>query len=403
MYDSARLQGPVKKGASAEWSTVDSEISGELKKIAESGGAIRVLSNTIASPSTSAIIAKLRESLGGTAELPAEGEDQVATPGVVDFKHVMYDAYSYSAMRQANLECFGEEVIPSYDFSKAKTIVSIAADFCANWLMHNTYVGQYAQTRKSDADWMSKHYHFESLMSVTGSNADVRKAIKPSEEGLVAISIYNHLAKKSGRGAIGGSNGEIDALTKGAAESLWDNRQNALVVAGANHKGIQSVVNGINDILGSYSSTINLDNKIALFQGNDQDVADLVKDMNSGKVKALLVYGTNPVYTLADSDGFVSGLKKVSSSGITVSFAQYSDETASRCDYICPDHHYLESWNDLNVVKDHYALVQPTISNLYNTRQAQESMLRWAGSDESFYDFMRNLWDFYSSHSLVIN
>jgi anaerobic selenocysteine-containing dehydrogenase len=58
-----------------------------------------------------------------------------------------------------------------------------------------------------------------------------------------------------------------------------------------------------------------------------------------------------------------------------VSFSGYADETASLCNWICPDNHYLESWNDHLPKPGHYTLVQPTISPLFETRQWQESLL----------------------------
>ena len=62
------------------------------------------------------------------------------------------------------------------------------------------------------------------------------------------------------------------------------------------------------------------------------------------------------------------------------------DETASLVQYIAPDHHYLESWNDFQPKLGHYSLSQPTISPLFDTRQAQDSFLTWAGSTTNYYD-----------------
>ena len=101
------------------------------------------------------------------------------------FEHIQYDAVSYAAMREANLKNWGGAIIPSYDFSKAKTIVSVDADFLATWLLPTEFAGQYGQTRNPDNKWMSKHFHFESVMSVSGSNADGRGMIKPSEQAAV--------------------------------------------------------------------------------------------------------------------------------------------------------------------------------------------------------------------------
>ncbi len=41
---------------------------------------------------------------------------------------------------------------------------------------------------------MSRHIQFETGMSVTGTNADVRMAIKPSEEGPALLALYNAIS-----------------------------------------------------------------------------------------------------------------------------------------------------------------------------------------------------------------
>jgi anaerobic selenocysteine-containing dehydrogenase len=125
-------------------------------------------------------------------------------------------------------------------------------------------------------------------------------------------------------------------------------------------------------------------------QGDDAAVAQLVKDMNAGTVGALLIAGVNPAYSLPNAAEFKAGLAKV---GLTVSFSGYADETASLCNWICPDHHYLESWNDLMPKVGHYALAQPAIRNLFDTRQWQESLLLWSGSTQNYHDFIRSTWD----------
>ena len=45
-----------------------------------------------------------------------------------------------------------------------------------------------------------------------------------------------------------------------------------------------------------------------------------------------------------------------------------ADETASRCGMIAPNHHWLESWSDLQIEKNRIDLVQPTIAPLFDTR-----------------------------------
>ena len=45
---------------------------------------------------------------------------------------------------------------------------------------------------------MLRHIHFESGMSITGSNADIRRKIKPSEEIILLADLYNKIAQKAG-------------------------------------------------------------------------------------------------------------------------------------------------------------------------------------------------------------
>ncbi len=197
-------------------------------------------------------------------------------------------------------ESFGKAVIPAYDFSRAKAVVSIDADFMANWLMHTKYNVDYAETRnpekRADGDqWMSKHFHFESVMSLTGANADSRCPIKPSEQGAVAAAILKHIGGKDLGIAV---SDEIDAYAANAADKLKEHKGESLVVAGANDKGIQVIVNAINNTLNNYGKTIDLDNEIYLKQADDALVEELVNDVIAGDVGALLIYGANPVYTL---------------------------------------------------------------------------------------------------------
>ena len=125
-------------------------------------------------------------------------------------------------------------------------------------------------------------------------------------------------------------------------------------------------------------------------QGNDREMTRMVDQMNAGSIKALILYGVNPAYDYVEPEKFISGMKKCE---LTVSFSDTLDETALLCNYVCPDNHYLESWNDAEPQKNHYSLAQPVINKIFNTRQAQESLLKWAGKETGFYDFIQAYWE----------
>ncbi len=384
LYDSSRITGPMANGASATWSSVDKEIGGKLAAIAAKGGNIRILSSTIISPSTKAVIADF------TAKYPTT-------------KLVMYDAVSYSGMAKANEQSFGKEMIPSYNFHKAEVIVSIAADFLANWLSPIEYAKQYAMGRRVSKEHakMSKHYHFESNLSLTGANADEREPVKVSEQGKVAVNLYNAVAKIVGGNTLPSSALACDATITKAAKDLAANKGKSLIISGSNDINVQLVVNGINQMLDNYGKaadekTIDYENSMYTHQGNDAAFADLVSEMASGKVDAIITYNTNPVYTAPAALKFAEAYNKV---GLKISFADRADETASMATYICPDHHYLESWNDFNPKGAHYSLSQPTISPLFaqprneGTRQAQETLLLWSGNTMDYHSYIQKNWN----------
>jgi ferredoxin-like protein FixX len=70
--------------------------------------------------------------------------------------------------------------------------------------------------------------------------------------------------------------------------------------------------------------------------------------------------------------------------GVKISFAGVPNETTLLCDYATPTHHYLESWGDAEPKRGHYSLIQPAMAPIFatvgrpGTRQAEESLLRWA-------------------------
>ncbi len=363
LYDSARISGPIAKGSPSSWSTADKDIAAGLA----SGGNIRLLTSTIISPSSMKAIQEF------TAKYPTA-------------KHVVYDAISYSGMLDANKASFGKRVIPTYNFEKASIIVSLGADFLANWISPIEHAAQYAVTRKLGAGKkdMSRHIQIETNLTVTGSNADLRIPAKPSEIGQAAVSLLAAVG-----GGVSAKSLPFDDKLKTVAKELLENKGKAIVVCGSNDVNVQILVNSINQALGSYGTTINIDKPNYLKQGNDADVVALVNEMKSGNVQTLIMHQVNPSYTLPAALGFDEALKKVK---LKVSFADRADETASQCDYICPDHHILESWGDAMPVEGSYSLIQPVIFPLFNTRSAEESLLKWSGNDTDYQSYVKKNW-----------
>jgi molybdopterin-containing oxidoreductase family iron-sulfur binding subunit len=374
LYDVSRLQAPVLNGRETSWSQVDSFVKGELTKVKASGKKIRLVSSTVNSPSTKAVIA------GFIAANPTA-------------KLVQVDAVSYTGIIQANQNSFGKAVLPQYQFDKADVIVSFGADFLGTWISPVEFTRQYSANRGAASlknKKMSRHIQFETGMSLTGTNADARIAIKPSEEGIALLNLYQALGGKVSAKKLA-NNPKADKAIQLAARELANAKGKALVVCGSNDVSSQIIVNAINALLGSYGSTINLNNPSNQFAGNDAEFVALINEMKRGEVGAVFFLNSNPAYSYVNTKEFTDALTKV---GLRVSFADRAEETASLCTVIAPANHYLESWGDSNPVAGYYTLVQPTINPVYNTRMAEESLLNWSGSAVTeYYQFVRNNWE----------
>jgi molybdopterin-containing oxidoreductase family iron-sulfur binding subunit len=291
-------------------------------------------------------------------------------------------------MLLANESSFGKKAIPSYHFDKARVIVSIQADFLGTWLSPIEYARQYAVGKKINEKQpdMSRHIHFESVPSLTGSNADEKFLIRSSETGAVAVAL---LSAVNGQEVTGIADAAVKKAIQKTAAALLASKGAALVVCQSNDVNVQLVVNAINQAIGANGSTINWATTLHVRQGIDADMAQLVADMAAGKVDTLLVHGANPAYTWPQANAFREALKKVKT---TISFAGKLDETTELCRIVVPDHHFLESWGDAEPKSGYYSFIQPTIYPLFKTRQWQDSLLKWAGASADYLTLLKNFW-----------
>jgi len=380
LYDITRVQRAMKKEGSDwkeidDWKQIDAFVLSELAAIKTGGKKIRIVSATVHSPSTLGVIADF------IAQYPTA-------------KHINYDAVSYTGIIQANQNSFGKALLPHYRFDKADVIVSFGADFLGSWISPTEFTTQYVQNRNNkslQSKKMSRHIQFETGMSLTGTNADVRIPIKTSEEGVALVNLYNAVTGTTLPGSKKLADNGTNSAIMVAANELKAAKGKALVVAGSNDVATQILVNAINSALGSYGTTIDLDNYSHQYAGNDKEFVDFVGELKAGEVDAVFFLNANPVYDHYNSKEISDALAKVR---LKVSFSDHKDETTNLCNVIAPNHYYLESWGDDSIIEGYYTILQPTINPVYNTRQAEQSLLIWADAPvKEYYTYVRNNWD----------
>lgn len=364
LYDSLRVQGPKKEGKSITWTQFNEETKAKLYELKQAGKQIAVLTQTYASPSTRNLISDFKEEF-------------------TNVRHVTYDAVSESDALDAFQAKYGERALANYDFSKAMTIVSIGADFLGDW-QGGGFDGSYAKGRVPKNGKMSRHIQFESNMSLTGANADKRIPLKPSEQKLALAKLYSYIVGESVPGSLPE---HLDKAVKSAASEIKRAGSNAVVVTGIQDVNAQTVVLDINEFLSS--KAFDKRHSIKTRHGNDKEVLQLVADMKSGKISAIIMSGVNPLYTLPNAIDFEEGLSKTE---MSISFSMKEDETASKCNYIAAVPHYLESWGDFELKNGHYSLMQPTIRPLFDTKQFQDVLLSWTSNSKNYLDYIKMVW-----------
>ncbi|HDR52780.1 MAG TPA: hypothetical protein ENN90_14375, partial [Mariniphaga anaerophila] len=369
VYNINRYKNPQKNGETTHWDTADMEITGQLAQIAGSGKPVLLITPTIISPSTKKLIAEFAEKFN------AEWQQ--------------YDAIPMDGYRKANLQTFGTDALPEYHFEKADCIVSVGCDFLGTWLSPVEFSGQYAKRRDlhNENPGLNRYYQIEAGMSLTGSNADVRIRAERADYGRILAYIYNQLSAKKGVATV-----ELPALPQEVIQKLYNvindlaaSEGKSLVLCGDNNPDYQTIVNGINQMLGNVGETVRFDRSYNHYRGSEQWKETL---LNSDP-GAVIVWDVNPVYNHPESEKIKAAIGKAQ---LSVAISSLPDETSELCTYILPSPGYLECWDDAEYKKGVFSVLQPTLHKLFDSRQAQETLLAWLENDIPWRDYIKNHW-----------
>ena len=362
LYDSMRLKEPKMQGKTASLKTVNDKVKASLSEAKAQGKQVVLLTNTLASPSTEKLISEF------IANNPTA-------------KHVVYDAVSSSAALDAFQAAYGERGLVDYDFSKASTIIGIGADFLGDWQGGN-YDAGYASGRVPKNGKMSKHFQFESNMTLAGAAADKRVPMTVAQQKLALVHIYNVV---TGANVAVSLDKKFEADVNKAAQQLKASGSKGLLVCGIDDKNAQMLVLAINSALNSESFIGAGIRQIR--KGSNETMNQFLADLKAGAVHTLIMSGVNPAYSLPNAKEFTDSLKKAT---LSVAISLKEDETALASTIAIGTTHYLESWNDLMLTKGTYSLTQPTINPLFKqTKQLQEILLDWNGNKTSYYDYLK--------------
>ena len=231
---------------------------------------------------------------------------------------------------------------------------------------------------------MSKHYQFESLLTLTGSNSDKRVPVNPDEQLKYLMYIFSKLSMTKQEVVIENLNHK--AILDNVCKELQENQGESLVISGSSDPQNQIIVNAINYLLDNYSKTIDYNNKSNLYSGVNSIFKRFLDDVEANKVGALIINDLNIIYNVPQLRDKLNNIK------LKVQITDSKNETSKYMDFVCPKSHFLESWGDANPYTAIYAIQQPTINPLFNSRESEQILLKWSGYEESYYNYLKTFY-----------
>ncbi len=365
LYHPDRLAGPLRAATrgtgqfqSISWDSAVQEVAQILR---EAGGERAVLMTGRPSSSLAAIIAAFQRATG--------------------IRHVMWEPDELVILRTAVRRLFGVSMLPIPDLANAAFLLNFGAEFLHGWIAPVQLARAYGEFRQGRRGQRGLYYHVGPRLSATAANADRWFPIVPGSEGLIALAIANILLTEGtvprdrfapylvalgldeARLTNEYSPERVATMSGLTAEQIRElahaalKHQPAVVIAGtqtaATTNGLFNVVAtlGLNLLFNSVNQPgglllnpepplpeLRIADKAALTQ---QQWARLFEEIQSGAIRTVLIYRTNPVYALSPATGATEALRAAQH---VVSFSPFLDETTQLADLVLPDQAWLEQW-----------------------------------------------------------
>ncbi len=393
LYDPSRLQTVQHLGRVSTWDAFTRDLGGMMNAQGGLAGAgLRVLTGNVTSPTLVAqigdLLAKHPKARWHVWEPAASGASRAGI------------ARSQGADREA-----------VYDLSQADVVVTLDSDLLTvgpGALRHardftsrrRTWRGAEAMTETAPAAELTatagremiRLYAIESTPTSTGTLADHRLTLPPSEVAAFARALAAELGVPGGRRRRF-SKPRAGQWAREIARDLRAHAGAAVVVPGEYcPPQVHAVAHAINRALGAEGRTVRYVEPVVAGDADPlASLRELVADLQAGAVDVLLIAGGNPVFTAPADLELAAALERV---GQRIYLSREDDETAALCHWVIPETHYLEAWSDARAFDGTPSLVQPLIEPLYpGAKSVHEVVAAFAGrTDAAGYELVREHW-----------
>ena len=374
LYDPDRLQTVNYIGEVRSYASFLLAFVGVLEKQrAKNGAGIRILTETVTSPT---LYAQIQDAL----KLYPQA------------KWYQWEPTGHGR-RMGTQIAFDQFLNPVYKFDQADVVLAIDSNFLGNGPGGVRYARDFMAKRvvRGGAKAMSRFYAVETTPTSTGAKADHRHAIQPSHvDGFV-----RSLALVLGGGTPSSAAPVPPEATKffnALVKDLQAAKGKSIVIAGEDQSPeVHALVHYINQVLGNNGATVVY---TASLEGKpvDQwaDLNALVRDLHSGQVDLLMILGGNPVFNAPPEFNLRGAIQQAK---LRIRLGLYEDETSEVCQWNIPEAHTFEGWSDAPAYDGTMSIIQPLIAPLYGGKSVHELLAAFTETPEkSSYSVVREYW-----------
>jgi molybdopterin-containing oxidoreductase family iron-sulfur binding subunit len=374
LYDPDRSQTVMYEGRISSWGAFVAAIGNVKSQSAPKGTGLRILTETVTSPTLAAQIRAVLE------KFP-------------EAKWHQYEPCNSDAVREGTRLAFGKPLNPVYRFDKADVIVSLDSDFLSSGPGHVRYAREFSSRRaiEGPSSNLNRLYVAECMPTSTGAVADHRRPIASGDIQVIGYALADAVG-------VHGLNSEVinhpmcREWLPAVARDLERHRGSSIVIAGEQQPPfVHALAHAMNAALGNIGNTVYYTEPLEANPASQMEsLRDLASDLNAGKVDTLLILGGNPVYDAPADLDFGRALFKAK---LRIHSGIYNDETAELCHWHAPAAHYLESWSDVRAYDGTIGIIQPLIAPLYDGHSAHEIIALLGGdAGKSGHDIVRDFW-----------
>ncbi|MCS6913543.1 MAG: TAT-variant-translocated molybdopterin oxidoreductase, partial [Myxococcota bacterium] len=392
LYDPDRSTHPVVEGKAYRDGERERGYEAALRVLRErrarlaavQGAGLHVLSGALVSPT----LLRLREQL------------LLALPKA---RWHVWEPLGDDAIRAGSRLAFSDDLHAHYHLDRADVVLVLDADPLGLDADALHLAGDFAERRRPEDpdDTMSRLYVVEPSWTITGTMADHRLRVRPSEVGGLLLRLGAELAR---RGLV--LPGEIaqalasvrageghERFVAAVAKDLLAARGRAVIIAGRNQpREVHALVHALNAALDAPGKTVEYIRQLDAGRPLQvESMRELAQALGSGAVDTLVVLGGNPLYDAPADLALAERLR--GGQTMLVHLGLYADETAAAAQVHIPRAHFLEAWGDARATDGTVSVVQPLIAPLYGGWSDLELVsVLVSGQLRRGHDLVRETW-----------